>query len=125
MLKRLKRLLTGGARGQDAATSPTPAPPGPVLPPPAGGPGTEAVAPASARPAAASRRVDLAGIDPDAAKIVGRLSRRGQTAYLVGGCVRDLLLGRRPKDFDIATSATPRQVKDLFRNCRIIGRRFK
>jgi poly(A) polymerase len=64
-------------------------------------------------------------IDPDADKILRRLVRRGHTAYLVGGCVRDLLLGRTPKDFDVATSATPNEIKDLFRNCRIIGRRFR
>ncbi len=46
-------------------------------------------------------------------------------AYLVGGCVRDLLLGRKPKDFDVATAAHPRQIKRLFRNGRIIGRRFR
>ena len=64
-------------------------------------------------------------IDPDAAKVVKRLVRHGHVAYLVGGCVRDLLLGRTPKDFDIATSARPGEVKALFRNCRIIGRRFR
>ena len=64
-------------------------------------------------------------IDPDAAKVVHRLTRGGFAAYLVGGCVRDLLLGRKPKDFDIATSATPPEIKSLFRNCRIIGRRFR
>src|SRR5262249_30473369 len=64
-------------------------------------------------------------IDSDADKILRRLARNGHTAYLVGGCVRDLLLGRTPKDFDIATSATPNEIKDLFRNCRIIGRRFR
>ena len=64
-------------------------------------------------------------IDPDAAKVVRRLTRNGFSAYLVGGCVRDLLLGRRPKDFDVATSATPPEIKALFRNCRIIGRRFR
>ena len=64
-------------------------------------------------------------LDPDAVKIVERLSRFDHSAYLVGGCVRDLLLERRPKDFDIGTSATPRQVKRLFRNSRIIGRRFR
>ena len=64
-------------------------------------------------------------IDPDAAKVVRRLERAGFQAYLVGGCVRDLLLGRRPKDFDIATSARPDDVRSLFRNCRIIGRRFR
>ncbi len=64
-------------------------------------------------------------IDPDAAKVVRRLARSGFAAYLVGGCVRDLLLGRKPKDFDVATSATPPEIKPLFRNCRIIGRRFR
>jgi poly(A) polymerase len=64
-------------------------------------------------------------IDPDAAKVVRRLARSGFSAYLVGGCVRDLLLGRKPKDFDVATSATPPEIKALFRNCRIIGRRFR
>ena len=64
-------------------------------------------------------------IDPDALKVVHRLTRHKFTAYLVGGCVRDLLLGRKPKDFDIATSATPPEIKAVFRNCRIIGRRFR
>src|SRR3954454_6427107 len=64
-------------------------------------------------------------IDPDAAKVVQRLRRFDHAAYLVGGCVRDLLLGRRPKDFDVATSATPNEIRRLFRNCRIIGRRFR
>jgi poly(A) polymerase len=64
-------------------------------------------------------------IDPDAAKVVRRLERSGYQAYLVGGCVRDLLLGGRPKDFDVATSARPDDVRTLFRNCRIIGRRFR
>ncbi len=64
-------------------------------------------------------------LDLDAVKIIHRLRRKGFEAYLVGGCVRDILLRRKPKDFDIATSARPRQIKQLFRNCRIIGRRFK
>src|SRR5690606_33968408 len=64
-------------------------------------------------------------IDPDALKIMYRLLRHGYKAYLVGGGVRDLLLGKKPKDFDIATDATSRKIKSLFRNCRIIGRRFK
>jgi poly(A) polymerase len=64
-------------------------------------------------------------IDPDAAKVVRRLTRHGHEAYLVGGCVRDLLVDRRPKDFDVATSARPDDVRRLFRNSRIIGRRFR
>jgi len=64
-------------------------------------------------------------IDPDAAKVVRRLERSGYQAYLVGGCVRDLLLSGKPKDFDVATNARPEDVRALFRNCRIIGRRFR
>ncbi len=64
-------------------------------------------------------------IDPDALKVLYRLHQNNYIAYLVGGSVRDLLLGRRPKDFDIGTSAHPYQVKRLFRNCWIIGRRFR
>lgn len=64
-------------------------------------------------------------MDPNALRVVSRLVQSGFEAYLVGGCVRDLLIGRRPKDFDVATEAHPREVKRLFRNGRIIGRRFK
>ncbi|HEY8429998.1 MAG TPA: hypothetical protein VIL20_16560, partial [Sandaracinaceae bacterium] len=64
-------------------------------------------------------------IDEDALKVIRRLRRYGHHAYLVGGGVRDLLLGVPPKDFDIATSARPNEVRALFRNCRIIGRRFR
>jgi len=69
--------------------------------------------------------LDPASIDQDALRVLSRLQRQGHEAYLVGGCVRDLLLGRRPKDFDVATAAHPRQIKRLFRNGRIIGRRFR
>jgi hypothetical protein len=69
--------------------------------------------------------LDRAAIDADADRVVRRLARHGHKAYLVGGCVRDILVGRKPKDFDVATSATPNEVKSLFRNCRIIGRRFR
>ncbi|MBN2192663.1 MAG: polynucleotide adenylyltransferase PcnB [Polyangiaceae bacterium] len=69
--------------------------------------------------------LDESLVDPDAAKVVRRLARHGHEAYLVGGCVRDLLLGRRPKDFDVATSACPDDVRTLFRNSRVIGRRFR
>src|SRR2546430_2084755 len=64
-------------------------------------------------------------IDSDALKVLYRLRQFDHVAYLVGGSVRDLLLGRRPKDFDVGTSAHPYQVKKLFRNCWIIGRRFR
>jgi poly(A) polymerase len=64
-------------------------------------------------------------IDPDVQKVVRRLVRHGYEGYLVGGCVRDLLLGMQPKDFDVATSARPEQVRELFRNSRVIGRRFR
>jgi poly(A) polymerase len=64
-------------------------------------------------------------IDPNALKVLYRLHEHNFIAYLVGGSVRDLLLARRPKDFDIGTSAHPHQVKKLFRNCWIIGRRFR
>lgn len=64
-------------------------------------------------------------IDPDALKILYRLHNHGHIAYLVGGGVRDILLGRKPKDFDISTSAHPNQVRKLFSNCRLIGRRFR
>lgn len=64
-------------------------------------------------------------IDPDALKVLYRLRNNGFVTYLVGGGVRDLLLGRQPKDFDIGTSAHPQQVKKLFRNCFVVGRRFR
>ena len=64
-------------------------------------------------------------ISDAALKVLYRLNKAGYQAYLVGGSVRDLLLGREPKDFDIATDALPEQVRELFRNCRLIGRRFR
>ena len=64
-------------------------------------------------------------IDPDALKVLYRLSSLGYTAYLVGGGVRDLLMGHTPKDFDVGTSAKPNEVKRAFRNCFLIGRRFR
>ncbi len=64
-------------------------------------------------------------IDPDCLKVLYRLHRHGYKAYLVGGSIRDLLLGRTPKDFDVGTDATPNQVKRLFRNCFLVGRRFR
>jgi poly(A) polymerase len=64
-------------------------------------------------------------ISPNALRVLYRLRDAGFTGYLVGGAVRDLLVGGHPKDFDVATDATPEQVKQLFRNCRLIGRRFR
>jgi len=61
----------------------------------------------------------------NAVKVLYRLKKSGYEAYLVGGCVRDLLLGLEPKDFDVATNASPEQVRKVFRNCRLIGRRFR
>jgi len=66
-----------------------------------------------------------ANISPNALKVLYRLKSAGYQAHLVGGGVRDLLLGREPKDFDIATDASPEQVRDVFRNSRLIGRRFR
>ena len=64
-------------------------------------------------------------ISPNALRVLYRLRDGGFAGYLVGGAVRDLLVGGHPKDFDVATDATPEQVKQLFRNCRLIGRRFR
>lgn len=64
-------------------------------------------------------------ISDAARKVLAVLNDEGYEAYIVGGGVRDLLLGRRPKDFDIVTDATPEQIKRIFRNCRLIGRRFR
>ncbi|MDQ3495158.1 MAG: polynucleotide adenylyltransferase PcnB [Pseudomonadota bacterium] len=65
------------------------------------------------------------GISPNALRVLYRLREGGHAAFLVGGAVRDLLVGGHPKDFDVATDASPEQVKHLFRNCRLIGRRFR
>ncbi len=64
-------------------------------------------------------------LDPDALKVIARLRHMRHQAYFVGGCVRDLLLDRTPKDFDLATDAHPGEVRAIFRNCRLIGRRFR
>lgn len=64
-------------------------------------------------------------IDPDALQIINRLRDAGFTTYIVGGAVRDLIVGNKPKDFDIVTDATPSKIKKIFRNSRIIGRRFR
>jgi len=64
-------------------------------------------------------------INKHAQTVINRLTEAGYEAYLVGGCVRDMLLGREPKDFDVVTDAYPEQVKAVFNNCRLIGRRFR
>lgn len=69
--------------------------------------------------------VSRSGISPNALRVLHRLREGGFQAFLVGGCVRDLLIGIQPKDFDVATDALPEDVKKLFRNCRLIGRRFR
>ena len=69
--------------------------------------------------------VSKTDISPNALTVLNRLNSAGFQAYLVGGSVRDLLLRHVPKDFDVATNATPNQIRSLFRNARIIGRRFK
>src|SRR5262245_36364622 len=73
----------------------------------------------------AEGRIRREALDPNAVFVVKHLQRMGHEAYLVGGCVRDLLLGLEPKDFDVATDATPQRVKRLFRSAFIIGRRFR
>ncbi len=89
---------------------------GPELPPL---PGDPRILPRS------EHRVSRKLIDPDALKVLRRLNRFGHRAFLVGGGVRDLLLEKSPKDFDISTDAKPEEIRKIFRNCRIIGRRFK
>ena len=69
--------------------------------------------------------ISRADISPNALKVLYRLKEAGYQGFLVGGAVRDLLLGLRPKDFDVATDALPEEVRRLFRNCRLIGRRFR
>jgi poly(A) polymerase len=69
--------------------------------------------------------ISRANISRNAVKVLYRLNNAGYQAYLVGGGVRDLLLGREPKDFDVATDASPEEVKSVFTNCRLIGRRFR
>ncbi len=64
-------------------------------------------------------------VSKNALKVLYRLRDSGYEAYLVGGCIRDIVLGHEPKDFDVATNASPEQIKKAFRNCRLIGRRFR
>ncbi len=108
MIKRfIKKLLGKGDDAPPAAPAPTP-----VL-------GTRV------EYAAAEHGIDPHLLDDNAVRVVRSLREAGHEAYVVGGAVRDLLVGRRPKDFDVATDATPEQVKALFRRAFIIGRRFR
>jgi poly(A) polymerase len=86
------------------------------------GPGAPTVEPQVV--ARADHPISRSAISPNALKVMYRLKDAGFQAFLVGGAVRDLLLGRQPKDFDVGTNAHPEQVRELFRNCRLIGRRF-
>jgi len=70
-------------------------------------------------------RINAADVDKDAVFITGRLRANGHQGYIVGGAVRDLILGKKPKDFDIVTDATPAKIKRIFHNSRIIGKRFR
>lgn len=72
-----------------------------------------------------SHPVSRKDISPSALKVLYRLKEAGFEAYLVGGGVRDLLLGKKPKDFDVATNAKPEEIRKVFRNCRLVGRRFR
>ncbi|HEX4825070.1 MAG TPA: CCA tRNA nucleotidyltransferase [Candidatus Polarisedimenticolaceae bacterium] len=117
VLKKIRALL-GRKPGRAAAAAAEAAPAAPAA-------NVPAVVPVHRGPEVVHHPVALQDLDADAVRIVKRLARFDHTAYLVGGCVRDLLLERKPKDFDIGTSATPRQIKRLFSNCRIIGRRFR
>lgn len=73
----------------------------------------------------AEHSISRAQISENALKVLYRLKEAGFGGFLVGGCVRDLMLGREPKDFDVVTDARPEQIRELFRNSRIIGRRFR
>ncbi len=105
------RKLIGKLLGRTAPT-PDPVPAGPPL-------GRRAEI------AAAEHRIDPSLLDANAVRVVRTLKEAGHEAYIVGGAVRDLLVGLKPKDFDVATDATPEQVKALFRRAFIIGRRFR
>ena len=110
MIKKFIDRLLGKGAGKPVALPPPP--PTPAL-------GRRVEVPAS------EHGIDPALLDDNAVRVVRTLNEAGHETYIVGGAVRDLLVGRRPKDFDVATSATPEQVKSLFRRAFIIGRRFR
>ena len=74
---------------------------------------------------AASLKINKELISKNVLKIIEKLNASGFQAYLVGGCIRDLMLGMHPKDFDVTTDAKPQEIRRLFKNCRLIGRRFR
>jgi poly(A) polymerase len=118
--------------GTDPLAGPVPEPPPPhdekepePVPPTLWESDADHLDPTAPVPADHAPEIDPDKLDPDALKVVNRLLQYGHQAYLVGGCVRDLLAGRTPKDFDVATSAVPSEVRGIFRNCRLIGRRFR
>src|SRR5512144_2058567 len=84
-----------------------------------------ALDPPDAPPPEHPPEIPVERLDPDALKVIARLRHMRHQAYFVGGCVRDLLLDAKPKDFDLATDAHPGEVRAIFRNCRLIGRRFR
>jgi poly(A) polymerase len=84
-----------------------------------------ALDPPDAPPPSHPPEIPVERLDPEALKVIARLRHMHHQAYFVGGCVRDLLLGHTPKDFDVATDAHPGEVRAIFRNCRLIGRRFR
>ena len=73
----------------------------------------------------ADHNISRSNISGNALRVLYRLKDAGYQAFLVGGCVRDVMLGRYPKDFDVATNALPDEVRSLFRNSRLVGRRFR
>lgn len=73
----------------------------------------------------AAHHISPSAVSNSALEVIDTLNRTGYEAYLVGGCVRDLLLNRQPKDFDVATNALPEEIRALFKDCRLIGRRFR
>ena len=123
MIKKfISRLLGKSAPGAaaDAAQAAVPVVATPAAP-------AAAVMPAGKRVEVpvSQHHIDPSLVDERAVKVVRTLQQAGFQAYVVGGAVRDLLVGLRPKDFDVATDATPEQVKSLFRRAFIIGRRFR
>jgi poly(A) polymerase len=114
MIKKFIQRLFGQGEAAPATSATAAAPAVPVIP-----------LGARAEIAAAEHRIDPKLLDANAVRVVRTLKDAGYEAYVVGGAVRDLLVGLRPKDFDVATDATPEQVKALFRRAFIIGRRFR